>query len=151
MHVLLLPPITTLLIVCMSIWSGSTELAPRPETRRCRQRILSAASVQGHGGDLRRLRDSLRWRCGAHPVERIADPTDTTYVPRPEWYFLFLFQNLEAVRSGPLEVLAASCCRAAMLGASAGSVHRPQHDGKGFPSVPSAIAFAGLAMLDGRA
>jgi len=25
MHVLLLPPITTLLIVCMSIWSGSTE------------------------------------------------------------------------------------------------------------------------------
>jgi ubiquinol-cytochrome c reductase cytochrome b subunit len=29
------------------------------------------------------------------PLERIADPTDTTYLPRPEWYFLFLFQLLK--------------------------------------------------------
>ncbi|HEX4164315.1 MAG TPA: cytochrome b N-terminal domain-containing protein [Bryobacteraceae bacterium] len=29
------------------------------------------------------------------PLERMADPTDTTYVPRPEWYFLFLFQLLK--------------------------------------------------------
>ena len=28
------------------------------------------------------------------PLERLADPTDNTYVPRPEWYFLFLFQTL---------------------------------------------------------
>lgn len=37
-------------------------------------------------------------------LEELADPTDKNYVPRPEWYFLFLFQalkffpgNLEAV------------------------------------------------------
>ena len=38
------------------------------------------------------------------PLEQLADPTDTTYIPRPEWYFLFLFQTLEALQ-GPLEVV----------------------------------------------
>jgi ubiquinol-cytochrome c reductase cytochrome b subunit len=38
------------------------------------------------------------------PLERMADPTDTSYVPRPEWYFMFLFQSLK-VFEGPLEVL----------------------------------------------
>jgi ubiquinol-cytochrome c reductase cytochrome b subunit len=32
------------------------------------------------------------------PLERLADPTDTTYIPRPEWYFLFLFQTLKFFR-----------------------------------------------------
>jgi ubiquinol-cytochrome c reductase cytochrome b subunit len=36
------------------------------------------------------------------PIERMADPTDTAYVPRPDWYFLFLFQTLKAFQ-GPLE------------------------------------------------
>jgi ubiquinol-cytochrome c reductase cytochrome b subunit len=38
------------------------------------------------------------------PLERMADPTDTTYVPRPEWYFLFLFQLLK-VFPGRLELI----------------------------------------------
>jgi len=38
------------------------------------------------------------------PLERLADPTDTTYVPRPEWYFLFLFQLLKMF-DGALEVI----------------------------------------------
>ncbi len=38
------------------------------------------------------------------PLERLADPTDTTYVPRPEWYFLFLFQLLKLFQ-GSLEPL----------------------------------------------
>jgi ubiquinol-cytochrome c reductase cytochrome b subunit len=38
------------------------------------------------------------------PLERMADPTDTNYIPRPEWYFLFLFQTLKAF-NGPLEVV----------------------------------------------
>lgn len=38
------------------------------------------------------------------PLERLADPTDTSYIPRPEWYFLFLFQMLK-VFDGPLEVV----------------------------------------------
>jgi ubiquinol-cytochrome c reductase cytochrome b subunit len=38
------------------------------------------------------------------PLERLADPTDTSYIPRPEWYFLFLFQTLKLFE-GPLEIV----------------------------------------------
>jgi ubiquinol-cytochrome c reductase cytochrome b subunit len=38
------------------------------------------------------------------PLERLADPTDTSYIPRPDWYFLFLFQMLKFFE-GPLEVV----------------------------------------------
>jgi ubiquinol-cytochrome c reductase cytochrome b subunit len=40
------------------------------------------------------------------PLGRLADPTDTTYIPRPEWYFLFLFQTLKFFE-GPLEAVGA--------------------------------------------
>jgi ubiquinol-cytochrome c reductase cytochrome b subunit len=40
------------------------------------------------------------------PLEQLADPTDTAYIPRPEWYFLFLFQTLKLFE-GPLELVGA--------------------------------------------
>jgi ubiquinol-cytochrome c reductase cytochrome b subunit len=40
------------------------------------------------------------------PLGRIADPTDSSFVPRPEWYFLFLFQFLKFFQ-GPLEFFGA--------------------------------------------
>jgi ubiquinol-cytochrome c reductase cytochrome b subunit len=39
------------------------------------------------------------------PLEPMADPTDASYVPRPEWYFLSLFQMLKYF-PGPLEPIA---------------------------------------------
>jgi ubiquinol-cytochrome c reductase cytochrome b subunit len=39
------------------------------------------------------------------PLERLADPTDTSYIPRPDWYFLFLFETLKFF-SGALEPVA---------------------------------------------
>jgi len=33
----------------------------------------------------------LAYLVGA-PLEERANPADTSYTPRPEWYFLFLFQ-----------------------------------------------------------
>ena len=38
------------------------------------------------------------------PLGHVADPTDTHFTPRPEWYFLFLFQMLK-VFEGPLELV----------------------------------------------
>jgi menaquinol-cytochrome c reductase cytochrome b/c subunit len=38
------------------------------------------------------------------PLEARANPTDTTYIPRPEWYFLFLYQLLKYF-PGNLEVV----------------------------------------------
>ena len=36
----------------------------------------------------------LAYFLGVHPEPKV-DPTDATYVPRPEWYFLFLFEFLK--------------------------------------------------------
>ena len=38
------------------------------------------------------------------PLGHVADPTDTSFIPRPEWYFLFLFQMLKLFE-GPLEIV----------------------------------------------
>ncbi len=46
------------------------------------------------------------------PLEQMADPTDTSYIPRPEWYFLFLFQMLKSVQRAARSGGRAWCCRA---------------------------------------
>jgi ubiquinol-cytochrome c reductase cytochrome b subunit len=38
------------------------------------------------------------------PMEAVADPTDATFIPRPDWYFLFLFQLLKYYE-GPYEII----------------------------------------------
>ncbi len=79
--------------------------------------VLSVPRPQGHAGDCAGVRALLigvavTFRA---PLDAVADPTDATYVPRPEWYFLSLFQLLKYF-PGPLEpvatqgVLAWSCC-----------------------------------------
>lgn len=42
------------------------------------------------------------------PLERMADPTETAYIPLPDWYFLFLYQLLKySYASGPYTVIGA--------------------------------------------
>ncbi|ENH97327.1 menaquinol-cytochrome-c reductase cytochrome b:c subunit [Gracilibacillus halophilus YIM-C55.5] len=42
------------------------------------------------------------------PLEKMADPTDASYLPLPDWYFLFLYQLLKyKFASGPFFVLGA--------------------------------------------
>ena len=43
---------------------------------------------------------------GDAPLEPVADPSESTYTPRPEWYFLWLFQMLKYF-PGRLEVVGA--------------------------------------------
>jgi ubiquinol-cytochrome c reductase cytochrome b subunit len=49
------------------------------------------------------------------PLDAIADPTDAAYVPRPEWYFLSLFQLLKYF-PGPLEPIATIVIPGLVLG-----------------------------------
>jgi ubiquinol-cytochrome c reductase cytochrome b subunit len=49
------------------------------------------------------------------PLDPIADPSDAGYVPRPEWYFLSLFQLLKYF-PGPLEPLATMVIPALVVG-----------------------------------
>jgi menaquinol-cytochrome c reductase cytochrome b/c subunit len=43
---------------------------------------------------------------GAGELSNKADPTTTTYTPRPEWYFFFLFELLRVIKPSELTVLA---------------------------------------------
>jgi menaquinol-cytochrome c reductase cytochrome b/c subunit len=43
---------------------------------------------------------------GAGELANKADPTTTTYTPRPEWYFYFLFELLRVIKPPSLVVLA---------------------------------------------
>jgi mono/diheme cytochrome c family protein len=49
------------------------------------------------------------------PLDEIANPADTSYVPRPEWYFLALFQLLKYF-PGPLEPVATMVIPAVAVG-----------------------------------
>lgn len=97
LHVLILPAATTLLIALHVYLVRRHGVTPGPSDNRTTRKtfypqqalkdvvaifvafsvlFLMAATVQA-------------------PLERLADPSDAEYIPRPEWYFLFLFQTLK--------------------------------------------------------
>ncbi|MBE1554126.1 menaquinol-cytochrome c reductase cytochrome b/c subunit [Sporosarcina limicola] len=54
----------------------------------------------------------------AAPLERQADPTDTTYIPVPDWYFLSMYQLLKyEFASGPWNIVGALIMPGIAMGA----------------------------------
>jgi ubiquinol-cytochrome c reductase cytochrome b subunit len=106
LHVLLLPPATMLLIGLHVFLVRRHGVAPAPgdelkpkKSFYPEQVFKDTVAVFVAFAILFTLAIAARV-----PLERLADPTDTSYIPRPEWYFLFLFQML-MVFEGPLEVV----------------------------------------------
>jgi ubiquinol-cytochrome c reductase cytochrome b subunit len=106
LHVLLLPPATMLLIGLHVFLVRRHGVAPAPgdelkpkKSFYPEQVFKDTVAVFVAFAILFTLAIAARV-----PLERLADPTDTSYIPRPEWYFLFLFQMLK-VFEGPLEVV----------------------------------------------
>lgn len=106
-HVLVLPPLT-LLLMCLHIYlvrrhgvasAPGDELKPKQKFYP-RQVFKDTVAIFAAFAILFSLAVIAR-----APLGRLADPTDLSYIPRPEWYFLFLFQMLKYFQ-GPLEVLA---------------------------------------------
>jgi ubiquinol-cytochrome c reductase cytochrome b subunit len=106
LHVLLLPPATALLIAVHIYLVRKHGVAPAPEDAALPPKKFFPEQV---------FRDTIAifvafvtlFAAAAAvrvPLEQLADPTDTTYIPRPEWYFLFLFQTLKLFE-GPLEMV----------------------------------------------
>jgi ubiquinol-cytochrome c reductase cytochrome b subunit len=106
LHVLMLPPATMLLIVLHIYLVRRHGVAPVPGDEMRRKKSFFPEQV---------FKDTVAVFIVfvilfvmaivvRVPLERMADPTDTSYIPRPEWYFLFLFQMLK-VFNGPLEVV----------------------------------------------
>jgi ubiquinol-cytochrome c reductase cytochrome b subunit len=108
LHVLLLPPLTVLMMVLHIYLVRKHGVAPSPGDEQLppkkfypEQLFKDTVAIFAAFITLFLLAVFARV-----PLERIADPTDTTYIPRPEWYFLFLFQILKFFE-GPLEVFGA--------------------------------------------
>ena len=110
-HVLILPAFLYAFIlvhISMVIYQG---IAPMPKRdlafvrKEDYGRLYEASKQRGETFLEHLLRDStvsffllllLVWMAATWkvPMEEVADPTSTEYVPRPEWYFYFLFEML---------------------------------------------------------
>ncbi|SPF49429.1 quinol--cytochrome-c reductase, fused cytochrome b/c subunit [Candidatus Sulfopaludibacter sp. SbA4] len=106
LHVLLLPPATLLLIAIHVYLVRKHGVAPAPGDELLpkkqfypRQVFMDTVAIFVAFAALFTMAVAVRV-----PLEQLADPTDTSYIPRPEWYFLFLFQTLKLF-TGPLEVV----------------------------------------------
>jgi ubiquinol-cytochrome c reductase cytochrome b subunit len=108
MHVLILPPATILLVALHVFLVRRHGVAPNPDDAAKPKKMFFPMQV---------FKDTVAifiafailftMAVAVHvPLEQMADPTDTSYIPRPEWYFLFLFQFLKMF-NGPLEVIGA--------------------------------------------
>ncbi|SDD57136.1 c-type cytochrome [Sporomusa acidovorans] len=92
------------------------------------------------------------------PLEDMADPSDTSYVPRPEWYFLFLFQLLKYFEGSlavvgivivPTIVLAALVALPFLdKGDATGLRKRPKVVAAGILGVFSVVVLTGLALVE---
>ncbi len=108
LHVLLLPPLTILLIGVHVYLVRKHGVAPAPgDEARPKKRFFPEQVFKDTVAIFIVFCVLFGLAVIARaPLGRLADPTDTTYVPRPEWYFLFLFQTLKFFE-GPLEIVGA--------------------------------------------
>ncbi len=105
-HVLLLPPATIALIVIHVLLVRRHGVTPEPGDEVLpkkkffpRQVFQDTVAIFVTFVILFTMAIAVRV-----PLGQMANPTDTTYMPRPDWYFLFLFQLLKLFE-GPLEIL----------------------------------------------
>ncbi len=104
-HVLLLPPITTILIALHIFLVRRHGVAPAAiETKPPKKFYPGQVYKDTVAIFLSFVLLFVLAIAAKVPLERLADPTDTNYIPKPEWYFLFLYQLLK-VFPGSLEIV----------------------------------------------
>jgi ubiquinol-cytochrome c reductase cytochrome b subunit len=106
-HVLVLPPLTMLLIFLHVYLVRRHGVAPAPgDELKPKQKFYPRQVARDTMAIFAAFAILFTLAVVARaPLGRLADPTDLSYIPRPEWYFLFLFQLLKYFE-GPLEILA---------------------------------------------
>jgi ubiquinol-cytochrome c reductase cytochrome b subunit len=106
MHVLMLAPVTMLLILAHVYLVRRHGVTPQPGDEALPRKPFYPAQVFKDTAAIF-IAFAVLFTLAVVvkvPLEQLADPTDTTYIPRPEWYFLFLFQTLKFFE-GPLEIV----------------------------------------------
>jgi ubiquinol-cytochrome c reductase cytochrome b subunit len=108
MHVLILPPATILLVALHVYLVRKHGVAPVPgDELQPKKRFFPMQVFKDTVAIFIAFAVLFAMAVAVHvPLEQVADPTDTSYIPRPEWYFLCLFQTLKLF-NGPLEVVGA--------------------------------------------
>jgi ubiquinol-cytochrome c reductase cytochrome b subunit len=106
LHVLLLPPATILLVVLHVYLVRKHGVAPAPgDELQPKKKFYPEQVFKDTVAIFIAFAVLFTLAVAARvPLEQLADPTDTSYIPRPEWYFMFLFQTLKLFE-GPLEVV----------------------------------------------
>ncbi len=107
-HVLLLPPLTMLMIAVHVYLVRRHGVAPAPgDEGKPKKRFYPEQVAKDTVAMFAWFVILMGMAILAQvPLGHMADPTDLSYIPRPEWYFLFLFQFLKWFQ-GPLEVVGA--------------------------------------------
>ncbi len=102
-HVLVLPPLALLLVVFHVYLVRRHGVAPAVDDTKPKKKFFPEQVFKDTVAVFIAFAILFGMAVWARlPLEGIADPTDTTFVPRPEWYFLFLFQSLKFFK-GSLE------------------------------------------------
>ena len=102
-HVLVLPPLTMLMIAAHMYLVRRHGVAPQPE-ETATKKFYPGQVYKDTVAIFVMFMILLTLAVAAKvPLGHVADPTDTSFIPRPEWYFLFLFQTLKFFE-GPLEL-----------------------------------------------
>lgn len=105
MHVLLLPPLTLILMGAHIFLVRKHGVMPAPGDTAQKKKFFPEQVFKDTVAIFVVFSILFALAVTAKaPLGRLADPTDSTYIPRPEWYFLFLFQTLKLFE-GPLELL----------------------------------------------
>jgi len=103
LHTVLLPPLTIILIGIHIYLVRKHGVAPAPGDTAPKRKFFPEQVFRDTVGiTIAFIILFVMAIVAKVPLERLADPTDTAYIPRPEWYFLFLFQILKFF-NGPME------------------------------------------------
>jgi ubiquinol-cytochrome c reductase cytochrome b subunit len=104
-HVLLLPPLVMLLILIHVILVRRHGVAPAADDYKPKKKFYPEQVFKDTVATFLWFAALMGMAIFAKvPLGHVADPTDTSFIPRPEWYFLFLFQMLKLF-SGPMEIV----------------------------------------------
>jgi len=104
-HVLLLPPITMILIAIHLVLVRRHGVAPAVDDNKPKKKFYPEQVFKDTVATFVWFAVLVGMAIAVKvPLGHTADPTDTSFIPRPEWYFLFLFQTLKLFE-GPLEIV----------------------------------------------
>jgi quinol-cytochrome oxidoreductase complex cytochrome b subunit/cytochrome c551/c552 len=105
LHVLLLPPLATSLIALHVFLVRKHGVAPMPNDHGATKKFFPEQVFKDTVAIFVAFVILFVMAVVAKvPLDRLADPTDSSYIPRPDWYFLFLFQILKLF-GGSLELV----------------------------------------------